>query len=502
MNRSRTRPQRPSPARVPAALRPRALARVLVALAIVVSQSAPARACFGTAGSLDCSLGLAVAQVVDRPTPNRDGWSAGGVLDASGSADLLERIASGGVSVAFGAGALGGSFVPTDEIAFAASECAFGDAAHKRLRCANGSGKLTFSPTRAALYHRVGVSGRGREFALPTVASLPLAVVLTANDAVARGDTAFPCASNAAATKISCRNTDPDTTTTAGILCDLSRSVFNASPSVNATSTSAWTCDGNSRVLTGNGLPDHAVGAFPNPHNPNTISVQGVSASYTLEPAVVAGPATSLGVPGIGHALNGVKFDPGTAEACTDAGECDPGFSTAPWRIEALGQNSFDFGTDENNAHVQPGGAYHYHGMPEGLLDALGKGAAMSLVGWARDGFPIYARYGFSDPRDPASTIRAVTGSYRLKATPDAGRPATIVYAMGAFTQDWEYVAGSGDLDECNGRFGVTPEFPLGIYHYFITDSYPFIQRCVKGTPTGPVGGGGGGGPPPPPPQG
>jgi hypothetical protein len=52
---------------------------------------------------------------------------------------------------------------------------------------------------------------------------------------------------------------------------------------------------------------------------------------------------------------------------------------------------------------------------------------------------------------------------------------------MGHFQQDWEYVAGLGDLDECNGRVGVTPEFSNGTYHYFITDSYPFIQRCTKG---------------------
>ena len=52
---------------------------------------------------------------------------------------------------------------------------------------------------------------------------------------------------------------------------------------------------------------------------------------------------------------------------------------------------------------------------------------------------------------------------------------------MGTFTQDYEYVAGSGDLDECNGRTGVTPEFPKGIYHYYATDSYPYLQRCVKG---------------------
>ena len=50
---------------------------------------------------------------------------------------------------------------------------------------------------------------------------------------------------------------------------------------------------------------------------------------------------------------------------------------------------------------------------------------------------------------------------------------------MGTFQQDYSYVAASGDLDESNGRTGVTPEFPSGIYHYYITDTYPYIQRCI-----------------------
>ena len=65
---------------------------------------------------------------------------------------------------------------------------------------------------------------------------------------------------------------------------------------------------------------------------------------------------------------------------------------------------------------------------------------------------------------------------------------------MGTFTQDWEYVEGFGDLDECNGRVGVTPEFPNGIYHYYATDTYPFMTRCNKGEVTV----GGGNRPPPP----
>ena len=78
--------------------------------------------------------------------------------------------------------------------------------------------------------------------------------------------------------------------------------------------------------------------------------------------------------------------------------------------------------------------------------------------------------------------LKVMTSSYRTKASPDVNRPATSLYAMGTFTQDYEYVAGLGDLDECNGRTGVTPEFPKGIYHYFATDTFPNLQRCVKGS--------------------
>jgi hypothetical protein len=36
----------------------------------------------------------------------------------------------------------------------------------------------------------------------------------------------------------------------------------------------------------------------------------------------------------------------------------------------------------------------------------------------------------------------------------------------GFFVEDYEYT-NSGDLDENNGRFGKTPEFPNGVYAYF-----------------------------------
>ncbi len=273
-------------------------------------------------------------------------------------------------------------------------------------------------------------------------------------------------------------------TSTDGIVCDYVNSSYNDSTSVLADSNSEWTCSDTERLLTANGIPDHAVGTFPNEGNPNTISEQVGSASFTLLPTAT-NTATELGGPrgSTGYVLNGVKIDASTAGSCDDSGtNCSLIDNSGGWSIEALTQSSFNFGTDENNAHVQPGGAYHYHGMPEGFVTAAGGNSnTMTMIGWAADGFPIYARYGYSDALDATSDLKVITGSYQLVSTVPSNRPSTDTYPLGTFRQDWEYEASTGDLDECNGRVGVTPEFPSGIYHYFATDSYPFLQRCVKG---------------------
>lgn len=275
-----------------------------------------------------------------------------------------------------------------------------------------------------------------------------------------------------------------NTTTTANVLCDYSYNSFNNSASVQLNSEATWGCTTTNRTLTANGIPDHAVGTFPNAANPNSISAQSVSISYPIAPEK-ASSSTEMGGPkgAQGYVLNGVKIDASTAGSCNDAGDnCSLIDNDLGWNIEALTQSHFDFGTDNNNAHVQPGGAYHYHGMPEGFITAQGGNSSkMTLIGWAADGFPIYARYGYSDANDATSSLKNMKGSYQKVSTVPSSRPSTSVYVLGTFQQDWQYVAGSGDLDECNGRFGVTPEFPNGIYHYYATDTYPFFQRCVSG---------------------
>jgi len=286
---------------------------------------------------------------------------------------------------------------------------------------------------------------------------------------------------------------------TDGVLTNISERVYNDDESVQAYSEVSWKSDGSNRILNGNGIPNHEVGTFPNAHNPNTISEQNVSKRFTLTPSIVSENGVALGGPAgaIAYAINSVKFDPATAGRCDDAGNCSLARGQGNWSIEALGHNTFDFGDDMNHAHVQPTGAYHYHGMPELLIDLLGQDMSMTLVGWASDGFPVYARYGYKEANDSNSGIVSMKPSWRLKSSPDANRPSTVVQlsggpnqgnsspntpiAMGAFTQDFEYVEGSGDLDRCNGRIVVSPEFPNGIYYYMVTDDFPFFSRCLRG---------------------
>ena len=75
---------------------------------------------------------------------------------------------------------------------------------------------------------------------------------------------------------------------TSGVLCNYVDITPNSQESLSYTSTSRWTCPDDSRVLSANGIPDHDVGTFPNANNPNTITEQSVSASFTLEPSETA----------------------------------------------------------------------------------------------------------------------------------------------------------------------------------------------------------------------
>lgn len=228
--------------------------------------------------------------------------------------------------------------------------------------------------------------------------------------------------------------------------------------------------EGGVRYIEANGLPDHETGAFPNSGNPNAISEQTYVLQVPGSPSEAAPRTNVLGHWGI--AINGIPFAPGAAEFWNND-------STSGWQYEAL-SGALDLGVDHNQAHVQPTGAYHYHGAP----DALARGGVASdhspLVGFAADGFPVYIRTGYTDPTNPASAVTSLAASYRVKSGTRPDGPGGTY--DGSFVADYEYVAGLGDLDQHNGRFGVTPEYPDGTYYYVLTDAFPFIPRSFAGT--------------------
>lgn len=227
--------------------------------------------------------------------------------------------------------------------------------------------------------------------------------------------------------------------------------------------------------FTSNSIPNHDFNDDTAHFATQAVEV-AVNVEITSSPSF-ATSVTELDMNDNAIMLNGVKLNILSA-GCYGVGDGNSGCDDLdePFRYDPMGTES-GFGVDMHNAHVQPTGLYHYHASPMALFDTDGN-VESPVIGFASDGFPIYGNY-FNDN----GSVRSATSSYALKS----GSREDVVYNGetyspggdydGTYTSDWEYVAGSGDLDECNG---MTVD---GVYGYYITDTYPWVIHCYKGTP-------------------
>lgn len=299
------------------------------------------------------------------------------------------------------------------------------------------------------------------------------------------------------------------TTTTTSNLVDITDAIFTSKDAdcttyvdgyysnvIDAQSAEAFTGDvtistsGGECSLQSNGIPNHDFnvnGSFANP-----VSAQNNTYNITTSPAMAAS-TTPLALGESAIFLNGVKLDILSAACYNVGGEslgnekigCGADEIANPWRYDPLSSLN-SFGADDNNAHTQPDGTYHYHGNPMAMFDTNCESTMTEspLIGFASDGYPIYGSC-----FDDNGTIRKATSSYILKnsggtrldvagyTTPVAGTGSIASGNHdGQFRGDWEYSAGAGDLDECNGMtIG-------GQYGYYVTDTFPWVMNCFRGT--------------------
>jgi hypothetical protein len=117
------------------------------------------------------------------------------------------------------------------------------------------------------------------------------------------------------------------------------------------------------------------------------------------------------------------------------------------------------------------------------------------ILGFCFDGYPIYGPFYYTNKINESGGISLASSSYSGLSN-DSHRPTNwkywntitinnILYSLshGIFNEDYVYSSGYGVLDEFNGMFSATPEFPQGTYAYYLsfTDetllspSYPYI---------------------------
>jgi hypothetical protein len=302
------------------------------------------------------------------------------------------------------------------------------------------------------------------------------------------------------------------------------------------------------------GLGQHTMGPWYNDATRTVTFVNLPKNSKTLyriprNPTVPAGK-TLIGGGTIAYTVDGLSiFDARDALAWNGSTETMSGNTSAYWWRDAWVNEGITF--DPGLAHQPQDGTYHYHANPLATRYLLGDHVDLNpvtkiysestnavakhspILGWIPDGFPLHGPYGYSSASNSASGLRRMVSGYVLRdgqngtdnlttagraslpawslraynvSSGIAGPAISTSYPLGRYTEDYAYLGDltnaatslpykqgvEFDLDEYNGRWCVTPEFPGGTYAYFATIkadgtvTYPYIiGRSYYGTLAG-----------------
>ena len=300
----------------------------------------------------------------------------------------------------------------------------------------------------------------------------------------------------------------------------------------------------NSVYIRSTGLAGYTMGPWQNGSFPNLPSNQKILYRVPRTNNVTTSK-TITGGGQIGIFVDGVEmFNSWDAFAWNGSAEVNAGNTTYYWNRDAYVNEGATF--DAGNAHQQNTGTYHYHANPPALRYLLGDHVDYNsstktfsestntptkhspILGWVADGFPIYGPYGYSVSNNASSGIRRMVSGYVIRngsygtsnltangrstipqwavrlfnvaSNITAGPAVSTTYPLGRYMEDNDFLGDHGiapstntyDLDEYNGRWCVTPEFPNGTYAYFVsiasdgTPAFPYnIGRGMYGANAG-----------------
>jgi hypothetical protein len=265
------------------------------------------------------------------------------------------------------------------------------------------------------------------------------------------------------------------------------------------------------------GIPAYPTGPFLD-GNPSVASDQNAIFQFPLSPQENTGTPTATGGNNIGVFINGAalfdyrdgtNWDPTTAALCGGPGNppCTGGMGAVfSWTRDAIPAEMGGFDCSKGHPAM---GNYHHHQNPSAFdldltvlsticnlydadgLYAMDETAHSPLLGFAYDGFPIYGAFGYANENGTGGITRIISG-YELGTTVDRSTlpdgsasdlgPNFTSYVRGYFREDYQFISNSGEeyLDEHNGRWCITPEYPNGTYAYFCTvdanlnSAYPY----------------------------
>lgn len=262
--------------------------------------------------------------------------------------------------------------------------------------------------------------------------------------------------------------------------------------------------------ITATGIPSYVTGPFLD-GNPSLATAQNSIFEVPLTPVKNTGILVETTPGNIGVFINGVAlfdyrdgvaWNNSTNALCGGPGNpaCPGGpNATQAWNRDAIPAEMGGFDCSKGHPAM---GNYHHHQNPSAFkldlvvlsnicntydadgLYGIDSTVHSPLIGFAYDGFPIYGAYGYADTNGTGGITRMKSGYGLTGATTRVNGPVVnTTYFEGYFREDYVFTANTAKdyLDEHNGRFCVTPEYPNGTYCYFATvdsdlnSAYPYV---------------------------